>query len=213
MRTSARWSISTTFALLSFGVTAVAVAAGASIDAARSAPEGTEVTVEGVVSVPSGSYDPNDQGFAIQSGNVGIYVHDSLGGDYALGQVVTVTGTVGNSFGQVYGVFPTAIEVTGSHPVHPAKPADTGAVNESTEGTLVRVRGTVTDSVFDDAPYGWIFHIDDGSGSLTVFVYTGTGIDVSGIEPGDELEITGMSGQFIDHYELNPRFQSDIVER
>lgn len=213
MHTSARWSISTMLALLSFGVAAVAVAAGASIEAARSAPEGTEVTVEGVVSVPSGSYDPNDMGFAIQAGNVGIYVHDSLGGDYALGQVVTVTGTVGNSFGQVYGVFPSAIEVTGSHPVHAAKPTDTGAVSEATEGTLVRVRGTVTDAVFDDAPYGWIFHVDDGSGALTVFVYTGTGIDVSGIEPGDELEITGFSGQFIDHYELNPRSQGDIVER
>lgn len=213
MHGSSIWSIPTTFALALLGTAAVAVAAGSSIEAARSAPEGTQVTVEGVVSVPSGSYDPNDQGFAIQAGNVGIYVHESLGGDYALGQTVTVTGTVGNSFGQVYGVFPTDIEVTGTKPVHPAKPTDTGAVSEATEGRLVRVRGTVTDAVFDDAPYGWIFHIDDGSGALTVFVYTGTGIDVSGIEPGDELEVTGFSGQFIDHYELNPRFQGDIVER
>ncbi|MEZ4306864.1 MAG: hypothetical protein R3F14_02290 [Polyangiaceae bacterium] len=192
---------------------AVAGAAGSSIEAARSAPEGTVVTVEGVVSVPSGSYDPNDLGFAIQAGNKGIYIHDSLGGDYALGETVTVTGTVGDSFGQVYGVYPDSIDVTGSHPVHPAKPVDTADVSEDTEGTLVRVRGVVTDEVFDDAPYGWIFHVDDGSGELTVFVYTGTGIDTSGIEPGDELEITGFSGQFIDHYELNPRFQSDIVER
>jgi hypothetical protein len=206
------WPFSTmlTFALL--GTATVALAAGASIETARSTPEGDVVTVEGVVSVPSGSYDPNDQGFAIQAGNVGIYIHDSLGGSYALGQTVSVTGPVGNSFGQVYGVFPTAIEVTGSHPVHPAKPTLSGDVSEATEGRLVRVRGTVTDAVFDDAPYGWIFHVDDGSGALTVFVYTGTGIDVSGIEAGDELEITGFSGQFIDHYELNPRFQSDIVE-
>lgn len=213
MHTSSHWSISATLAFALFGTAAVAVAAGASIKTARSTPAGEVVTVEGVVSVPSGSYDPNDQGFAIQAGNVGIYIHDSLGGDYALGQTVTVTGPVGDSFGQVYGVFPTSIEVTGTHPVHPAKPTDTGSVNEATEGRLVRVRGTVTDAVFDDAPYGWIFHIDDGSGELTVFVYTGTGIDVSGIEPGDELEVTGFSGQFIDHYELNPRFQSDIVER
>ncbi len=86
-------------------------------------------------------------------------------------------------------------------------------MSEETEGSLVRVRGIVQDAVFDDAPYGWFFHVDDGSGSLSVFVYTGTGIDTSDIEPGDDLEVTGFSGQFIDHYELNPRFQSDIVHR
>lgn len=199
--------------LAMFSMLGVASAAGDSIQAARSAPDGTAVTVTGVVSVPSHTLEPNDSGFAIQSGKYGIYIHDSLGGDYALGETVSVTGVVGDNFGEVYGVYPNAISVTGEHPVHPAKPVDTGEVNESTEGSLVRVRGTVLDAVFDDAPYGWFFHVDDGSGSLSVFVYTGTGIDTSDIEPGDELEVTGFSGQFIDHYELNPRFQSDIVHR
>lgn len=196
-----------------FSVLGVASAAGDSIQAARSAPEGTAVTVSGVVSVPSGAMDPNDLGFAIQSGKYGIYIHDSLGGDYQVGDTVTVTGVVGDNFGQVYGVYPDAIAVTGSHPVHPAKPTDTADVSEETEGSLVRVRGVVTDGVTADPPYGWFFHVDDGSGPVSVFVYTGSGIDTSGIEAGDDLEITAFSGQFLDHYEINPRFQSDIVER
>jgi len=196
-----------------FSVFGVASAAGGSIQAARESPEGTVVTVEGVVSVPSHTLEPNDSGFAIQSGKYGIYIHDSLGGDYDLGQKVSVTGVVGNNFGEVYGVYPSAIHANGHRPVPAAKPVDTGDVNESTEGRLVRVRGTVLDAVVDDAPYGWFFHVDDGSGSLSVFVYTGSGIDTSDIEPGDELEVTGFSGQFIDHYELNPRFQSDIEHR
>lgn len=199
--------------VVAFSILGVASAAGDSIRDARSAAEGTEVTVEGVVSVPSHALSPNDEGFAIQSGKYGIYIHDSLEGDYQLGDTVTVTGEVGDNFGQVWGVYPSSISVTGSHPVHPAKPHDTGDVNEDSEGTLVRVTGTVQDAVFDDAPFGWVFHIDDGSGPLTVFVYTGTGIDTSDIAEGDELEITGFSGQFISHYELNPRFQSDIVHR
>ena len=199
--------------IATLSILTVAVAAGDSIESARAAAPGTVVTVEGVVSVPSGALAPNDAGFAIQSGKHGIYIHDSLGGSYALGQKVTVTGPVGDNFGEVYGVYPSSIGVTGTHPVHPAKPTDTGDVGESSEGTLVRVRGTVLDAVFDDAPYGWIFHVDDGSGPLTVFSYTGTGIDTSGIQVGDELEITGFSGQFIDHYELNPRSQTDIVHR
>jgi len=210
MRTSIHLPISAIIATVAlFG--AVAGAAGSSIEAARAAPEGTVVTVEGVVSVPSGSFDPNDQGFAIQAGKHGIYVHDSLGGDYQLGETVTVTGPVGDSSGEVDGVYPSAIGVTGSHPVHPAKNVATAELSEATEGTLVSVHATVLDEVFDDAPYGWVFHVDDGSGPLSVFVYTGTGIDTSDIAPGDTLEITGFSGQFIDHYELNPRFQSDIV--
>ncbi len=199
--------------LATFSILTAAIAAGGSIEAARAAPEGTLVTVEGVVSVPSGALAPNDSGFAIQAGKHGIYIHDSLGGSYTLGQTVQVTGAVGNNFGQVYGVYPSSIGVTGAHPVHPAKPTATGDVSEETEGRLVSVRGTVLDAVFDDAPYGWIFHVDDGSGPLSVFVYTGTGIDTSDIQVGDELEITGFSGQFIDHYELNPRLQSDIVHR
>lgn len=199
--------------LVTLSFLTAAMAAGGSIDSARAAPEGTVVTVEGVVSVPSGALAPNDSGFAIQAGKSGIYIHDSLGGNYTLGQTVKVTGPVGDNYGQVYGVYPSTIHVEGSHPVHPAKPVDTADISEVTEGSLVSVRGTVLDAVFDDAPYGWFFHVDDGSGPLSIFVYTGTGIDTSDIQPGDELEITGFSGQFIDHYELNPRFQSDIVQR
>lgn len=199
--------------LTAFSILTVAIAAGGSIEAARAAPPGTVVTVKGVVSVASHTLSPNDEGFAIQSGKHGIYIHDSLGGNYALGQSVTVTGAVGDNFGEVYGVYPSSIAAHGTHPVPPARPIDTGDVDEDSEGTLVRVRGTVLDAVFDDPPYGWIFHVDDGSGPLTVFAYTGTGIDTSDIEPGDELQITGFSGQFIDHYELNPRSQADIVHR
>ncbi|WP_438043850.1 hypothetical protein [Sorangium sp. So ce128] len=187
-------------------------AAGNSIRFARDQAEGTVVTVQGVVSVPSGAFAPNDEGFAIQKGNSGIYIHDALGGSYALGQKVIVTGAVANSYGQVLGLQPTAVAVTGSHPVHAAKPIDTGDVGEGSEGTLVRIQGTVVDDVFDDGAYGYRFHVDDGSGEVTVFVYTGTGIDVSGIALGDEVEITGFSGQFLDHYEVNPRVASDIEE-
>lgn len=178
---------------------------------AREAPLGTAVTVKGVVTVPSGSFSPNDEGFAIQFGRDGIYVHESLGGNYTLGQAVIVSGVTADSFGQVRGITPSNVTVIGNHPLPYAKRIATGDISEASEGHLVTVRATVVDAVIDDPPYGYIIHVDDGSGELTVFVYTGTGIDVSGIVPGSDLQITGFSGQFIDHYELNPRFQSDIV--
>jgi hypothetical protein len=206
MRMSRRLLLSVTIVL---GLFALAWAGNSTRDA-RDLPQGSTVTVEGTVLSPSGAFAPNDNGFAIQDSNAGLYVHDALGGDYAPGQRVRVTGTLENNFGGVLGVAPTSIEVIGSHPVPTPKKRDTGEISEDTEGLLVVVEGTVTDAVFDDAPYGWIFHVDDGSGEITIFVYTGTGIDVSGIGPGTELRVTGVSAQFLDHYEIDPRFQSDL---
>lgn len=206
-------SISSTALLLTAALAAGSLFAAGyqTIREARDSEDGTVVTVKGVVTVPSGSFSPNDEGFAIQFGHDGLYVHESLGGNYTLGQAVLVSGVVADSFGQVRGINPTSITVFGTHPVPHAKRIATGDVNEDSEGRLVTVQATVVGAVIDDPPYGHIIHVDDGSGELTVFVYTGTGIDVSGIVPGAELRITGFSGQFIDHYELNPRFQSDIV--
>lgn len=178
---------------------------------ARQQPLGSTVTVVGIVTVPSGAFVPNDTGFALQDHQSGLYVHSSGGQQLELGQVVRVTGTLANSFGEVLGLEPVSIEVLGAAaPVPPAHPMKTGDVNEQSEGRLVRVQGTIVSAVFDDAPYGWKFDVDDGSGVVTVFVYTGTGIDVSGLQPGQRVVIDGFSGQFLDHFEVTPRVQEDL---
>ena len=55
-----------------------------------------------------------------------------------------------------------------------------------------------------------MININDGSGDLNVFVAASTGIDVSGLSQGQTIEVTGFSGQFADHFEVDPRFQTDI---
>jgi hypothetical protein len=82
-----------------------------SIAAARKQPLGTPVTVVGVATSFTGAFFPNDNGFAIQEKKVGIYILDSLDANIEVGQVVRVTGTLTNSFGQVLSVAPTSIEV------------------------------------------------------------------------------------------------------
>ena len=82
-----------------------------SIAAARQQPLGTTVTVVGVATSFTGGFFPNDNGFAIQEKKVGIYILDSLDANIEVGQVVRVTGTLTNSFGQVLSVAPTSIEV------------------------------------------------------------------------------------------------------
>jgi len=86
----------------------------------------------------------------------------------------------------------------------------TGDVGEDTEGQLVTVTGTITQPIVNDLPFGFIIFINDGSGEIHSFVAASTGIDVSGLSPGQTIEITGFSGQFANDFEVDPRTQEDI---
>lgn len=185
-----------------------------SIAEARALPLGAVVTIDGSVTVASGAFSSStfDQGFAIQDHTGGIYVStpDNLG--FAPRQQVRVTGTLADTVlpGLLVLVNVTEVKAHGSGPKVQPLPVATGAVGEATEGKLVRITGTITQPVVNDLPFGFIIFIDDGSGEVHSFVSASTGIDVSGLSPGQTVEVTGFSGQFADHYEVDPRTQADI---
>ena len=181
---------------------------------ARSLPLGTIVTIDGSVTVPSGAFSSStfDQGFAIQDRTGGIYVStpDNLG--FGLRQQVRVTGRLADTVlpGLLVLLDVTAVKAHGRGPkVRPLAVA-TGAVGEATEGQLVTITGTITQPIINDLPFGFIIFINDGSGEVHSFVCASTGIDVSGLSPGQTVEITGFSGQFANDFEVDPRIQSDI---
>ena len=185
-----------------------------SIGDARDLPLGTVVTIDGSVTVPSGAFSSStfDQGFAIQDRTGGIYVStpDNLG--FGLRQQVRVTGTLADTVlpGLLVLVDVTTTKAHGAGPKVQPLPVATGDVNESTEGSLVRITGTITQPIINDLPFGFIIIVNDGSGEINVFVCASTGIDVSGLSQGQTIEVTGFSGQFADHFEVDPRIQSDI---
>ena len=185
-----------------------------SIAEARSLPLGTIVTIDGSVTVPSGAFSSStfDQGFAIQDRTGGIYVStpDNLG--FTTRQQVRVTGKLADTVlpGLLVLVDVTAVKAHGSGPkVRPLAVA-TGDVGEDTEGQLVTITGTITQPIINDLPFGFIIFINDGSGEVHSFVCASTGIDVSGLSPGQTVEITGFSGQFANDFEVDPRTQDDI---
>jgi uncharacterized protein YdeI (BOF family) len=185
-----------------------------SIAEARSLPLGTVVTIDGSVTVPSGAFSSStfDQGFAIQDRSGGIYVSTPNNLGFNLRQQVRVTGTLADTVlpGLLVLVDVTNVKAHGSGPkVHPL-PVATGDVSEATEGKLVRITGTITQPIINDLPFGFIIFMNDGSGEVHVFVSASTGIDVSSLSPGQTIEVTGFSGQFADHFEVDPRNQSDI---
>ena len=185
-----------------------------SIAEARSLPLGTIVTIDGVVTVPSGAFSSStfDQGFAIQDRTGGIYVSvpDNLG--FTLRQQVRVTGTLADTVlpGLLVLVDVTDVKVHGSGPKVRPLPVATGDVGEDTEGQIVTIRGTITQPIINDLPFGFIVFINDGSGEVHSFVCASTGIDVSGLSPGQTIEVTGFSGQFANDFEVDPRTQDDI---
>jgi hypothetical protein len=188
-----------------------------SIAQARTLPLGTVVTVHGTATTPSGAFESSffDKGFAVQDRGAGIYVSVAVDLDVTPRARVRVTGTLRDSFGLLILVpeDPAAVHVHGKGPkIHP-KPLATGAVNEATEGLLVRVVATITQPPASDLPYGFKFFVDDGSGELTIFVNTQTDIDLTGLAAGQRVSVTGFSSQFDTHYEIDPRFQADITRQ
>jgi hypothetical protein len=174
---------------------------------ARSAPTGTSVTLIGTVSVPSGAFDG---GFAIQQGRSGIYVVDSDGGNYQIGDLVRVRGVLIDS-NNLLAVQPTAIFALGhAAPVRAVSRA-TGDVGESTEGRLLHLTGAIKGDPVDDSPYGYKLTLDDGSGPIQLFLYPGAGIVNDGLVDGASLSVTCFSNQYDTHYECDPRTPADLT--
>src|ERR1041385_1419066 len=185
-----------------------------SIAEARSLPLGTVVTIDGVVTVPSGAFSSStfDQGFAIQDRTGGIYVSTANNLGFMQRQQVRVTGTLADTVlpGLLVLIDVTDVKSHGAGPKIQPLPVSTGGVGESTEGSIVHISGTISQPIVNDLPFGFIIVVNDGSGDINVFVCASTGIDVSGLSQGQTIDVTGFSGQFADHYEVDPRSQGDI---
>lgn len=185
-----------------------------SIAEARGLPLGTVVTIDGVVTVPSGAFSSStfDQGFAIQDRTSGLYISVPDNLCLSLRQQVRVTGTLADTVlpGLLVLVDVTEVKVHGSGPKVQPLPVATGDVGEDTEGKIVRITGTITQPIVNDLPFGFIIFINDGSGEIHSFVAASSGIDVSALSPAQTVEVTGFSGQFANDFEVDPRTQDDL---
>ena len=186
-----------------------------SIADARALPLGTEVTVEGAVTVPSGAFVSStfDQGFAIQDDSAGIYVSVQTNDGLNYNRRVRVTGTLADDgFGQRV-IFPGTVEAIGGAELISATLVATGDVGEATEGSLVQVVATITRGPVDDTPFGYSFFVDDGTGERQIFVPVSTGVNpflIPFVTPGNTVRVTGLSSQFLANLEILPRRHGDI---
>ena len=185
---------------------------------ARAKPLDSVVTIEGTVTTPAGvfasSYD--DQGFAIQDRTAGIFVSfptTNIG--VKPSRHVVVTGVLKNPDGllMIVPAGPKAVKIGGNdRPVQP-KPVRTGSVGEANQGLLVRATGRITQGPIDDLPFGHKFFLDDGSGAINVYVNLGTKVDVSPLEVGQRVTVTGFSSEFDGVPEIDIRGPQDLKRR
>jgi len=184
---------------------------------ARAMPLGSVVTIEGTVTTPSGVFASSffDEGFAIQDTTAGIFVSfPNTNIRVKPPQHVEVTGKLQDSSGLLV-IAPANVKgVKANGEDKRIRPTwvRTGSVGESTEGSLVRAVGMITQGPLDDLPFGHKFFIDDGSGEITVYVNRGTHVDVQPLAVGQLIEVTGFSSQFTDHYEIDIRGPQDLAQ-
>ncbi|HEX9091520.1 MAG TPA: Ig-like domain-containing protein, partial [Anaerolineales bacterium] len=175
------------------------------IGTARAAGDGWSGTMQGNVTVVPGKIANNS--FAIQDATGGIYVYPGSLTPMDLGDLVVVQGTIDNYNGLLE--LSPVTEVTVMEPGTPPDPqiTQTGIVSD-TQGLLIQIQGTVT-SITGTGNKTII--INDGSGEVTVYIYTSrTGIITTGITPGVEMSVIGLSYNYNHVPQVIPRYQSDL---
>jgi DNA/RNA endonuclease YhcR with UshA esterase domain len=204
-------------AVLALAVTACGDNDVPSIADARRNATGTEVTVEGYVSVAPGAFVSalGDEGFAIQDDTAGVYIKVDEKQSFGLGTRVRVTGTLDEQDKlRIVKAVPADISTLSGTKAVAAKAIGTGAVNEAVEGQLIQVSGPITKTFVDDSPYGYKLYIDDGSGEVQVFVHVSAGLDkamLAAFTAGQRLTVVGLAAQFDTTYEVAPRQPSDLT--
>ena len=187
--------------------------------------EGQTVTVQGVVTLLPGLFQPERTSFFIEDADCGvtedagcgvnIFSHNLISLSLALGDTIEVTGVVTEYNGTTEIVFSnaSAIRVTGASTGEP-EPTYMPLQDipfERNEGRFLRTIGVVA------LQSPWYFYIEQPWSSAEVQVYQSNElIDMGVFAAGDTVDITGILVQYDrdapynEGWELSPRVQEDM---
>lgn len=191
------------------GTSAAGRVAGSSVAAValadiREEEVGTQVETTGVVSAPPGVL--GEKVLYLAGSGIQVYFYQEAFPKLALGDRVTVRGELGTSLGEWRLKLKSVSDITKSGEAAKPEPhrAATGEIDESWEGALVIVEGSVSSTSGDT------FYVDDGSGEVKVFIKKSTKIDKPKMSAGTDVTITGIVSRTNAGYRILPRFQEDV---
>ena len=185
-----------------------------SIADAKKLSLGTEVTLEGTVTVASGTFRSSfsDDGFQIQDKTSGMYITIKTNPHLSVGQQVRLTGKLTETAlkFQIVETDEKRIQVLSKNASPKPIALGTGQLTQGAIGKLIKISGTVSKAVDDIAPYGFRFSIDDGTGEIIAYVSTSTGISAKDMTLGRRVELIGVAGEFNHRYQIYPRSPADV---
>ena len=188
-----------------------------SLGTARSMPAGAKVHVSGAVTAGPGLVG-DDAVFVMADETAGVFVRVAVPPEWARpGREVEVVGTLAAPYGQLE--IRNVSRITPDVLVDEPQPTrvELAAVGESTEGSLVSVRGTV-ESVATDGGH-LSLTVGDDETSVRVFADPLSGVTRADVAVGDVVAVAGIVGQRatatgrLDGYRVWLRGRADLAVR
>lgn len=177
-----------------------------SIADARQTPEGTLVTVEGVITSEPGAF--GGQAFYIQDDTAGIYVFQSTAG-FHKGDVINISAKKTTYNTELELSDPVVLKKIGTAQV--PDPIVQTALSESNQGRLVTLENVTISNYITATPAG-SFEFDASGTHIRIDARTGiSSADFQAQYPaGSVVNLTGISAIFKGVYQLKPLSMNDV---
>ncbi|WP_163582126.1 5'-nucleotidase C-terminal domain-containing protein [Gracilibacillus saliphilus] len=180
------------------------------INEARNADDGQEVTIEGVVTTDTGNW--GSQGFYVQDETAGIYIFQNEL-ELEQGDLVQLTGIKGKYRGELQISSLSHLEKLGEGDVPAPIHVTPSQISSANEAQLVQLEGAVISELNEVNDYGTFeFNATIDGETVLVRVDNRTGLVFNDFDfaNGDKVNIVGVSSQFDGTTQLKPRGANDI---
>ncbi|MCU0679497.1 MAG: lamin tail domain-containing protein [Planctomycetes bacterium] len=167
---------------------------------------GDAVKVSGTVAVLPGILG-SQYFYIVGSPGVQIYSYKKDFPTLAVGDYITVTGELSQTYGEWRVKTKTAADMEVVGPGEPPAPTEIACdkISEEAAGQLVAIAGEITDRKSSTV------YFDDGTGEIIIYIKAATGIALSNLKEGRRASITGLVGRTSSGVRVMPRSGEDIV--
>ncbi len=174
-----------------------------SIENAKAQSDGTQVRLEGAVTVIPGTFGTQTMYLQDQTGGLQVYFYARDFPELTHGQRVFLKGTMSTAYGE------RRVKISQSTDIAPSTGTlliETMELNndDSQVGALVYTQGQIVSRSASKLT------LESGQQQTTIYLKSMPQIDVNQFERGHQITVTGILTRYNDELRLRPRFDSDL---